>query len=163
MAGSASADLWVQANAPDVDLQVTLSEVHPDGSEVYVQTGWLRASHRKVDEARSTATRPVQTHLESDAADLPQGEFALARVEIYPFGHVFRAGSKVRITVAAPGGDRAAWKFQALPAGDDLVVQIGRSPSAPSRLVLPVIPGLEAPATLPACNVLRGQPCRSTD
>jgi uncharacterized protein len=159
MAGSGSVDLWVRASAADVDLQVTLSELRPDGKETYVQTGWLRASHRKVDAARSTELRPVQTHLEVDAAPLPEDEFAEARVELYPFTHVFRAGSRIRITVEAPGGDRAAWKFAAL-AADDITVDIGRSPATPSRLVLPVVPGIEAPAALPACNSLRGQPCR---
>ncbi len=46
MAGSGSADLWVAADAEDVDLEATLSEVRPDGQEMLVQSGWLRASHR---------------------------------------------------------------------------------------------------------------------
>ncbi|MFM9053726.1 MAG: CocE/NonD family hydrolase C-terminal non-catalytic domain-containing protein, partial [Solirubrobacterales bacterium] len=30
-------------------LQVTITEVRPDGKETLVQSGWLRASHRKLD------------------------------------------------------------------------------------------------------------------
>lgn len=30
---------------------MTLSEVRPDGKETYVQSGWLRASHRKLNDA----------------------------------------------------------------------------------------------------------------
>src|SRR5262245_56628547 len=48
--GSGSADLWVSSTAPDTDLQITLSEVRPDGQELYVSRGWLRASHRALDE-----------------------------------------------------------------------------------------------------------------
>src|SRR5690606_36389147 len=79
MIGSASADLLVRASAPDVDLQVTISEVRPDGMENYVQTGWLRASRRKLDEALSTELRPLPTHREVDAAPLPAGEFVPLR------------------------------------------------------------------------------------
>jgi predicted acyl esterase len=160
MAGSGSVDLWLQSTAPDVDLQVTLSEIRPDGQESYVQSGWLRASRRKLDETASTELRPIHTHRETDAADLPAGELVEVRVEIYPFAHVFRAGSRLRISVAAPGGDRPHWKFQALPANGEVINIVSRSPATPSRVVLPVVPGIEVPTPLPPCPSLRGQPCR---
>ncbi len=160
MVGSASADLWVTADAADTDIEVTLSEIRPDGQEVYVQSGWLRASHRALDEAASTEQRPVQTHLEADAEPLPgDGAFALMRVEIFPFAHVFRSGSSIRISVDAPGGNRAVWEFETIADGE--LVQIGIGGDFPSSVVLPVIPGVEAPATAPACGSLRGQPCRT--
>ena len=100
--GSGSADLWISADAADTDLEVTLTEVRPDGTEVLVQSGWLRASHRALDEAASTELHPVQTHLEADAAPLPAGELVPIRVDIYPFAHPFRAGSQLRVTDRRP-------------------------------------------------------------
>ena len=44
MVGTGSADLWIKTAAPDVDLQATITEVRPDGEEMLVQSGWLRAS-----------------------------------------------------------------------------------------------------------------------
>jgi hypothetical protein len=44
--GSGAVNLWVRSSTPDVDLQATISEVRPDGSETFVQNGWLRASER---------------------------------------------------------------------------------------------------------------------
>src|SRR6185312_15562819 len=76
IAGPSSLDLYLRSSARDSDLQVTLSEVRPDGNETYVQNGWLRASHRKLDRRRSTAIDPVPTHLRRDAASLPRGRFA---------------------------------------------------------------------------------------
>ena len=49
MVGTGSVDLWLRSTAPDTDLEVTLTELRPDGQERYVQSGWLRASHRKLD------------------------------------------------------------------------------------------------------------------
>ncbi|MEW6272815.1 MAG: CocE/NonD family hydrolase, partial [Thermodesulfobacteriota bacterium] len=159
MAGSGSVDLWLSSTAADTDLQVTLSEIRPDGFETYVQSGWLRASRRATSD-ESTELRPVHTHREDDAAPLPPGELALARVELFPFAHAFRAGSRIRISVEAPGGDRALWKFEALPADGEVINTVARGGATASRVVLPVLPGLEAIGPLPACPALRAQPCR---
>jgi predicted acyl esterase len=159
MVGSGSVDLWLRSSEADTDLQVTLSEVRPDGKEVLVQSGWLRASVRAVDEPRSTELQPLLTMLEEDAAPLPAGEFSPVRIEIYPFAHVFRAGSKVRVAITAPGGDRIAWAFDTLPGTP--TNEIARSVGRPSSIALPVVSGITPPAALPACPGLRGQPCRT--
>ena len=158
MVGSGSVDLWLRSSAADTDLQVTLSEVRPDGKEVLVQSGWARTSVRKVDEARSTELQPLLTMQAADAAPLPAGVFSKVRVEIYPFAHVFRAGSKVRLILTAPGGDRIAWAFDTL-AGTP-TNEIARSAGRPSSIALPSVAGVNPPAALPACPGLRGQPCR---
>lgn len=160
MLGSASADLWVATDLSDVDLQVTLTEVRPDGYERYVQNGWLRASHRALDLKSSTELRPRQTHLEQDAEQLPAGEYVLLRVELFPFGHVFRPGSRIRLSVEAPGGSRPLWTFAALEPEKPSRVWIGHSIAHPSRLVLPVVGNVDVPDSLPACPSLRSQPCR---
>jgi uncharacterized protein len=161
MIGSGSVDLWLESTATDTDLQVTLTEIRPDGQEYYVQNGWLRASQRKVDPLASSELRPVQTHLIADAADLPPGQFAEARVELYPFGHVFRAGSRIRISVETPGGERPRWEFGVLQPDGPVINTIAHSAAAPSRIVLPLVPGIDVPTPLPPCPALRGQPCRA--
>ncbi len=161
LAGSGSVDLWLRSTASDVDLQVTLSEIRPDGQEVYIQNGWLRTSRRVLDEVNSTVLRPLPTHREEDAMPLPFQEFVPARIEIFPFAHVFRTGSRIRLSIEAPGGDRALWKFDALPAQGEPVIDIARSPDMPSRVVLPLVPGVEIDTPLPPCPGLRAQPCRN--
>ena len=137
---------------------MTVSEIRPDGQEVYVQSGWLRASHRAIDTKQSTALRPVQGHFEKDAEALPANKWTLARVEIFPFAHAFRAGSRLRINIDAPGGNRGEWAFRTISAGE--TVQIARDSEHPSAIVLSVVPGVDVPAAYPACS-LRGQPCRT--
>lgn len=161
LAGSSSLDLYLKSSAKDTDLQVTLSEVRPDGQETYVQNGWLRASHRKLDAKRSTATDPFPTHLKKDAAWLPGGAFTLVRVPIFPVAHAFRTGSKIRVTVQAVGGDRPIWKFTTVDAGSTLnTIALGGAKA--SKLVLSVVAGSNAKGTpLPAPTALRGEPTRT--
>lgn len=156
--GPSSLDLQLKSSKKDTDLQVTLSDVRPDGNEMLVQSGWLRASHRKIDPSRSTENDPVQTHLASDAADMPSGAFETVRVQIYPVGYAFRAGDRIRVTIQAPGGDRAIWAFQTIEDGTITnTIKLGTS-----KLVLPVAAGATAGAPLPVdCPSDRGQPCRA--
>ena len=158
--GSASADLFIASTAEDADLEVLLSEVRADGYETYVQAGWLRASQRALDENRSTELRPVKTHLEMDAAPLPGGQFTLARVEILPLAHIFRAGSRIRIQVDTPGDSRELWKFMLLEYDQPVTHTIAHSMSQPSSVVLPLIPMSPVLSEPPPCPALRGQPCR---
>jgi predicted acyl esterase len=160
IAGPSSVDLWLRSSATDTDVQVTLTEIRPDGKETYVQNGWLRASHRKLDSKRSTLLEPRPTHLEADAAPLPAGTFSKVRVGLFSVAHVFRAGSHIRISVEAPGGDRTRWDFDTPATSGGVLDELSRTPAQPSRLVLPVLPGVSAPPALPPCPGLRGQPCR---
>ncbi len=159
--GPGSVDLWLRSSAADTDLQVTLSEIRPDGLETYVQSGWLRASHRRLDKKTSSRLEPRATHLEQDAAPLPAGVFTPVRVGIYAVAHVFRAGSRIRVSVEAPGGDRTRWAFDTPATGGLVTNEIERTAAHASRLVLPVVADAAPPPALPACPGLRGQPCRT--
>lgn len=156
--GPSSADLWITSSAEDTDLEVTLSEIRPDGSETYIQSGWLRASHRVLDDDRSTELLPVHTHLEVDSEPLPSGEAIAVRVDIFPVAHPIRSGSRLRITIDAPGGNRGVWEFRTISAGES--VSIVHDADHPSSIVLPIVKGLPVPAGVAACGALRGQPCR---
>jgi uncharacterized protein len=158
--GAGALQAWVKASTPDVDLQVTVSEVRPDGQETFVQNGWLRASERKLDPRRSTLLEPVPTLLARDVAPLPRGRFTMLTVPLYYEGHAYRAGSRIRITIAAPSGSQPVWSFaQTRPKGR-ANVSVAFSRKRPSRVVLPVVPGVAVPTSLPPCPGLRGEPCR---
>lgn len=159
--GSASADLWIRSSYQEADLGVTLSEVRPDGSETYIQSGVLRASHRRLLPS-STPLLPLRSGTEADSELLPTDEFVEARVEIFPFAHVVRAGSRIRLSVHTPGGDKIRWKYILAEVPDGSYVDVGHSAAQPSKLVLPVVRSITGyPAEVPAnCNALRAQPCR---
>lgn len=158
MVGTGSLDVWIRTRAPDVDLEATLTEVRPDGREVYVQSGYLRASHRALS-PEATTLLPEHTYTAEDASPMPAGRWTQVRVELFPFGHAFRAGSRVRITLDAPGGDRPLWDFdQTVDHGQRVDVAAGAARL--SRAVLPIVHGVDVARAYPACGDLRSQPCR---
>jgi predicted acyl esterase len=159
--GAGALHAWIRSSAPNVDLQVTVSEVRPDGKETFVQNGWLRSDGRKLDPRKSTLLAPVPSLRRADAAPLPRGRWAEVIVPLYYQGHVYRTGSRLRIQVSAPGGDQPVWAFgDARPRGR-ATVSVAHSRTMPSRLVLPVVPGVNARTPLPPCPGLRGEACRA--
>jgi predicted acyl esterase len=152
--------VWVRASKPNVDLQATVTEVRPDGKETFVQGGWLRADERKLDAAKSNALEPVLSLRARDVSPLSSKRYVKATIPLYYEGHAYRAGSRIRVYITAPNGDQPIWAFaEASPKGK-ANVGVAFSKSRPSRLVLPVVPGVDVPTGLPPCPGLRGEPCR---
>jgi hypothetical protein len=167
--GAGAVNLWLESSTPDVDLQATISEVRPDGNESFVQNGWIRASERKLATTSTnmfaqapTAVQPIPTFLASDLQSMPAGEFVPVTIPLYFEGHVYRAGSRIRVTIAAPNGDQPIWSFgQTRPEGMTANVSIEFGPSKADNLTLPIVSGVSVPAGLPPCPSLRNEPCRT--
>jgi predicted acyl esterase len=165
--GAGAVHVWVRSSTPNVDVQATISEVRPDGKETFVQNGWLRANERKLDTGqdnllaqRSTLLQPVLSMRASDVAPMPGNRFVELVIPLYFEGHAYRAGSRLRVTIAAPNGTQPVWSFSQTQPKGTATVSIAFSKTMPSSLVLPVIPGLSIPTGLPPCPSLRNEPCR---
>jgi putative CocE/NonD family hydrolase len=166
--GAGAIYAWVRSSTPDVDIQATITEVRPDGNETFVQNGYMRASERKLStdsdniyKTPSTLLNPIPTFTEADAKKMPHNKFVEVAIPLYYQGHVYRAGSRIRVTIAGPNGQQPVWSFNESVPDGTAEVAISFSPSQPSTLVLPVITVLEeTPTDLPPCPSLRNQPCR---
>jgi uncharacterized protein len=158
--GAGRVDLWVRSSVPDVSLQATISEVRPDGKETFVQNGWIRTVARALDPAKSTELEPVPSFRQEDFAPMPSDQFVPVTIPLYYEGHVYRAGSQIRVRISAPNGDQPIWSFSETVPSGQANVDIGYGPGMPSRVELPVLPGVTAPTGLPPCPGLRGEPCR---
>ncbi len=110
--------------------------------------------------ARARALEPVLSLRKRDISPLPRKRFVRATIPLYYQGHVYRAGSRIRVTISAPGGDQPIWAFAEASPKKPARVAISLSKGAASSLLLPVVPGVDAPTPLPPCPGLRGQPCR---
>jgi uncharacterized protein len=75
---------------------------------------------------------------------------------LYYEGHVYRAGSRIRVTVGPPRGDQPVWAFgSTVPKTGTAQVELSGA-----ALTLPAVDGVAVPTPLPACPALRGEPCR---
>ena len=159
--GAGAVHVWVRSSTPNVDLQATITEVRPDGKETFVQNGWLRTDERKLDSRKSTLLEPVLSLRKADVSPMPAGRFVEVTIPLYYEGHAYRAGSRIRVTITAPNGDQPIWSFGETSPQSRATVAIAYSKARPSRLILPVVPGVNVPTGLPPCPGLRGEPCRA--
>jgi predicted acyl esterase len=156
--GPPSADLWVSSTLNDTDLQVTLTEVRPDGQELFVQRGWLRMSDRAHDETRSTPVRPMLLDRPDSIFALTAGVPVLGRVELTKFSYALRAGSRLRIWIDAPSATgENTFNYVSAPSTN----LIWHDAAHPSQLVVGTLPDVKIPNPRPPCGAVIMQPCRA--
>ena len=109
LTGNMKLKLWVSIEeGEDMDLFIGVQKLDIDGREVQffaktgytkgpVAMGWLRASQRILDEARSTPWQPVLLH--EEAVPLTPGEIVPVEIEILPSSTLFRAGETLRLVI----------------------------------------------------------------
>jgi predicted acyl esterase len=95
-----------------------------------------------------------------DVSPLSRTRFVKATIPLYYEGHAYRAGSRIRITIAAPNGDQPIWSFGQTQPKKKAKVSIAFSKRMPSSVTLPVVSGVNVSTGLPPCPGLRGEPCR---
>jgi predicted acyl esterase len=105
--GPLAAKLYVSSSTVDADLFLIFRVFDPAGDEVVFQgaldphtpvaQGWLRASHRELDPARSMPYRPWHVH--ASAQPLVPGDVYELDIEIWPTSIVIPAGHSYGLTV----------------------------------------------------------------
>ena len=107
-------------------------------------TGWLKASHRELDEAKSKPWLPVHPHLR--AIPVVPGEVNEYAIRIFSFSNVFKSGHRIEIELSSQESftDAAVALLPPdsfhLPSGRATTHKIFRDKNHPSYLLLPVIP-----------------------
>ncbi|HZQ75547.1 MAG TPA: CocE/NonD family hydrolase [Burkholderiales bacterium] len=150
IAGPVKLTLFASSTGRDTDFFVKLSEQLPQSPEerakdlnppyFWITKGWLRASHRALDPAKSTEMEPCHPH--TQAEPIERGKVYRFDISLEPIAHRFRKGSRVRLELA--NGDSAVtdmlWTHYYNPhkIGADT---IHHSSAHPSALVLPVTEG----------------------
>lgn len=157
IAGYSKLVAWVSSSSDDMDLHVCIRVLDENdrevdycgpalipgtGTHLYpLAKGWLKVSHRKLDEQRSTEFRPKHTHLQADHAPLRAGEIVPVEVEIVPTTGLIRKGHRIRIDIephtGAGHGNRHAYD----PAQHDGVLNyLHTGPDHLSYIQLPIVP-----------------------
>jgi uncharacterized protein len=168
--GPSAAKLRVSSSTCDADIFLVLQVFTPDGEEVVFQgaldphtpiaQGWLRASHRKLDPAKTLPYRPYHSHDQRQL--LEPGSPVELDIEIWPTCIVIPAGYRIGLAVRGrdyvhageSGGRLSNMKNEFTgcgpflhddprdrPAGVfDGTTRLHAAPGQESYVVLPVIP-----------------------
>lgn len=150
LTGPVALHLWLSSSTTDADVFVRLQHFSPEGDEylgvgpqgsaIPLAMGWLRASHRKLDEERSLPYRPYHTH---DApVDLGPGEPTLLSVEVWPTSMVLPKGHRLVLRIASNDDDLVVFAHNDPDdrVGQSSSVTIHTGSSYDSHLLLPVVP-----------------------
>jgi putative CocE/NonD family hydrolase len=132
--------LYLQASstATDTDWLVFVADEAPDGKARELSKGWLRASHRGIDPARSTPAKPYHPHLAVEP--LEAGAVYEFAIEIWPVCNVFKPGHRLRLEVANADSITASQGRPHVTLRAKATNTIHEGGRKPSRLVVPVIP-----------------------
>ncbi len=140
--------LFASSDQTDTDFFVKLSDQWPAAEEALaegrqprfanVTKGWLKASHRRIDDRFASDFRPVPAN--TDPEPLEPGEVYEFQIEVHPTSYVFPKGHRIRLEIV--NGDSrltdSYFTHQYLPykQGSDA---IHHSAAYPSALKLPMI------------------------
>jgi hypothetical protein len=145
--------LYASSNQPDTDFCVRISDQDPDPrgltrlvfkrlglppKATTLTKGWLKASHRDLDNERSRSYRPFHTH--TNPQKLVPGTIYRFDIEIIPTSNVFKKGHRIRLELApgdSPVFDAPFDHYYGVKMGQDTIYH---DSDHPSRLVLPIIP-----------------------
>ena len=109
LTGDMRLKLWVNTSeGDDLDLFVVIRKFDSAEREVFFSgyngyerdaaaKGWLRASHRELDQSQSTPLRPWHSH--TRIQKLRPNEIVPLEIEIWPSSTLFEAGSTLQISV----------------------------------------------------------------
>jgi putative CocE/NonD family hydrolase len=142
--------LYGSSTRNDMDFFVKLSEQMPQSPEdrakglnpasYWITKGWLRASHRALDRAKSTEMEPYHSHTSSEPIE-PDKVYRFD-ISLEPMAHRFKKGNRIRLEIV--NGDSVVtdvlWTHYYVPSkiGIDTICH---SAECPSALTLPVMAG----------------------
>jgi predicted acyl esterase len=168
--GPVAAKLFVSSTTEDADIFLVLRVFTPDMREVTFQgsndphtpvgLGWLRASHRRLDSARTLPYRPYHAHDEKQP--LTPGEVYELDVEVWPTSIVVPQGCRVGLSVRGRDYVYPGFEQPPMPVSGRIYSGVGpfrhdhkkdrpvsvfggkvtlhAGPHRPAHLLLPVIP-----------------------
>lgn len=165
--GPLAAKIYASSSTTNMDLFITFQAFSPEGEEVEFQgtvdphtplaQGWLRASHRKLDPAKTLPYRPYHSHDEDQP--LAPGKVYELDIEIWPTNILLPAGYRLAVQISgkdferplSPNAPQEVWLARG--SGPFLhtleadrpkdvfggITTIYTGPETPSFLLLPII------------------------
>ncbi|MCA1655287.1 MAG: CocE/NonD family hydrolase [Pseudonocardiaceae bacterium] len=138
--------LHADIDQTDTNWIVRLRQIDQAGRELVLTQGFLNASHRAVEPARSVPGSPHHPHTAESIAPVEPGRIHEYAIAMVPACHVFAAGSRIRLEICARdfnapyGGEGFQYRFQHLPASVPTTHRIHHTAVLASHLELPLVP-----------------------
>ena len=148
--GPVACYLYAAIDQDDTNWILSIRDVAPNGKEVELSKGFLKASHRALDEEKSKPYEPYHPHVDSEPVE-PNRIYQYA-IALSPTSNVFKAGHRIKLVISsmdhararnyelAPeslGRTHAPWH---LCSSKTTLHKIYHDAEHPSHLLLPVIP-----------------------
>jgi uncharacterized protein len=99
--GPVTLSLQLSATAIDTYVVARLDDIAPDGRRRKLAWGWLLASHRTIDTARSNPTEIVHDHSSGAAVQLIPRRPAELKFSLTPIANSFAKGHRLELKVAS--------------------------------------------------------------
>lgn len=140
MIGTGAAHIFAEIDQDDTNFILRMWDTAPNGKRQLITTGYLKASHRELDE-RTTEGNPYHPHTRTEPVE--PGTIEEYVLRLYPFANTFKQGH--RLTVELSNAEPLADEHNSLlppdafhlPVGRPVTHKIYRDAKHQSRLVLP--------------------------
>jgi predicted acyl esterase len=133
---------YASIDTDDANWHAEIHDIDIAGKVSFVTDGWLKASHRAIDESRSKLPwLPEHLHTEEAVKPVVPGEINEYAIEIIPTSNVFRAGHQIQLEFSSSAPPITGIMAGMLVVSSKVTLQkIYRDKNHQSHLLLPVIP-----------------------
>jgi uncharacterized protein len=145
LAGPINVSLFATSTAPDTEFYVEINDVDTaTGAMTRLQRGMQKASHRNIDALHTDYNddgdiiRAYHPHTNTTLNLLSPMTPYKFEIEVFPLGHLFRAGHQLVLRITAPPiNDSLATYIPTTPPAVNTVLLGGLTPSS---ILLPMVP-----------------------
>ena len=136
-------NLFASTTDTDIFWIISLREVDKEGNERELTKGWLKGSHREIDEEKSLRWQPHHPHAKEDL--LEPNRIYEFNIPIIPTGNFFKTGSRIAIKISC-ADDPPKHSLEALGGGHILRqspsrIAVYHNADYPSQVLLPITRG----------------------
>jgi predicted acyl esterase len=124
----------------DTNWMVCINDVDEDGVERVMTRGWLKASHRELDETKSKRYQPYHPH--TGSLPIEPGKIFEYAIDLRETSNVFRVGHRIQLVIKGQDStwDEGGGLYFHLNNMKETKHFVYHSDEYPSYLLLPIIP-----------------------
>jgi predicted acyl esterase len=163
LTGPVALTLYASIDAEDTNWMGRVRDVPPSGEPATLSRGYLRASHRALDEERSEPHAPYHPH--TDPEPVPPGEVVEYAIRFPPICRVFATGHRLELELRSmempfEHNDELPPGSHHLPHAESITHRVYHSSEYPSNLLVPTLSGTDPDQWIAEGSVAHPGPVR---